>query len=56
MISQVVVPGVALVIAGPVFATRFADRPLYVVLGVVAGVVGVGLLVLTYFRSRGGRG
>lgn len=51
-ISQVVVPGVALVIAGPVFAARFSGNGLYVVLGVLAGIVGVGLLVYADLRYR----
>jgi hypothetical protein len=51
-ISQVVVPGVALVIAGPAFAVRFASNPLYVALGIIAAVVGIALLVYSYFRFR----
>jgi len=52
---QVATPGVALIIAGPVFAFRFHQNPGSVALGVAAGVFGVALLIsvfLRYFRQR----
>lgn len=47
---QVATPGVALIIAGPVFAVRFHGNAGYVALRVAAGVFGVALLVYTYVR------
>lgn len=52
---QIALYGVALVIAGPVVAVRFAPEPVYVTLGLVAGVAGVAMLVWAYLRYRSPR-